>query len=390
MLSILARTPAMTADHHNFYHGRLKHYPPQSDPRVTQERREPGRGSVSPWLSQSEYQDRAGVLQDKLHYLARLLSVSRRTVLLTGSGLRTSSRPGTVDTASWPSPAHSDLASLVERRLISSWVTLCPDGLAQKAGCSQEFLLEVHGSWYDPANPVVRGKGRLRGDLYSRLLREGEEADLVVVLGAQVTAGTVTEVLLQSAVQRSLAGLSLGCVLISPRQTELDGEATLRVFSSAQVVTRLLLQALSLPPSPGLPAGLQCGPAHSGRVRYDREGLRSSTKTTVLNLSPGQRVRLSPGHNCQGSAQIKLRHILRPEPELEKTGRVLSAVQRQRRVEGQGRVVRFSPLQAAWELEVEGVKMLLGTWWMNAAINCSVDFLPIVNIDAKEESVGPE
>ena len=34
MLSILARTPAMTPGHHNFYHGRLKHYPPQSDPRV--------------------------------------------------------------------------------------------------------------------------------------------------------------------------------------------------------------------------------------------------------------------------------------------------------------------------------------------------------------------
>ena len=356
---------------------------------MTEERRETPRGSVVPWLSQTEYQDRPAVLQDKLHYLVRLLAASRRTLLLTGSGLRNSSRAGTVDTSSIPSPAHSALASLVERRLFSCWVQLSPDGLAQKAGCSQEFLLELHGSWYDPANPVVRGKGRLRGDLYSRLVREGEEADLVVALGAPATAGAVTE-LLQAVAQRSLAGLSLGSVLVSPRQTGLDGEATLRLFSPAQPLARLLLQALSLPPSPGRAGCLQCGPVHSARVRYDREGRRSDSKTTVLNLNPGQRVRLSSLHNCQGSAQTKLRHILRPEPELERTGRVLSAVQRQRRAVGEGRVVRFSPLQAAWELELEGVKMLLGTWWMNAAINGSVDFLPLVNMDAREESVGPE
>ena len=132
------------------------------------------------------------------------------------------------------------------------------------------------------------------------------------------------------------------------------------------------------------PMAMRAKPGHIS----DREGLRSSTKTTLLNLQPGQRVRLSPAHNCQGSGQAKLRHILRPEPE--RTGRVLSAVQRQRRVVGEGRVVRFSPLQAAWELELEGVKMLLGSWWMNAAIKGSVDFLPLVNIDAREEAVGPE
>ena len=30
----------------------------------------------------------------------------------------------------------------------------------------------------------------------------------------------------------------------------------------------------------------------------------------------------------------------------------------------QGRVMRFSPVQSAWEMEIEGVKMLLGVWWM--------------------------
>ena len=26
--------------------------------------------------------------------------------------------------------------------------------------------------------------------------------------------------------------------------------------------------------------------------------------------------------------------------------------------------MRFSPVQSAWEMEIEGVKMLLGVWWM--------------------------
>ena len=34
ILSVLSRTPAMGPEHHNFQHGRLKHYPPNSGPKV--------------------------------------------------------------------------------------------------------------------------------------------------------------------------------------------------------------------------------------------------------------------------------------------------------------------------------------------------------------------
>ena len=388
-MKILAKTPVMGHEHHNFYHGRLKHYPPHSEPRVTSQSWHGPRGSTVPWLSLTQYQERPAVLQDKLQYLVRLLLSSRKTLLLTGAGLRRSSRSRSVDSSTSPSPAHTALASLVQRRLVTTWVQLTPHGLAQKAGCPQQFLNEVYGSWYDPSNPVLRGKGRLRADLYERLLRDSLEADLVLVLGAPLSS-TLTDILIQSPAERSLAGLALGSVIINTQQTELDGAATLRLFSPADLVTRLLLQALDLsltsPPS----SGLQCGPGHAARVRYDREGVRSDTRTTVLDLSPGSRVRLSATHNCQESGQAKLRHILRPEPELERRGRVLSAVQRQRRVTGEGRVVRFSPVQSAWELEVEGVKMLLGTWWMDAAISGTVDFLPLVNIEHKEESIATD
>ena len=40
-------------------------------------------------------------------------------------------------------------------------------------------------------------------------------------------------------------------------------------------------------------------------------------------------------------------------------------------------------------MEIEGVKMLLGSWWMEAAIKAQVEFLPIVNIDHQEELLLP-
>ena len=72
---------------------------------------------------------------------------------------------------------------------------------------------------------------------------------------------------------------------------------------------------------------------------------------------------------------------------MQTKGRVLSAVQRQRRPIGEGRIMRFSSVQSAWEMEIEGVKMLLGSWWMEAAIRGQVDILPLVNINHQEEAV---
>ena len=49
--------------------------------------------------------------------------------------------------------------------LIDGVVCLNHDGLLQKAGCPQERLLEVAGSWFDPCNPVLRKSGCMRQEL---------------------------------------------------------------------------------------------------------------------------------------------------------------------------------------------------------------------------------
>ena len=103
MVAQLGKTTVLQPQSRNFQHGRLYNYvlPP---PRVTWKTTEPPRGPGGPaWLTASELQDRPEVLQDKVsrprpcprtplqvRYLARLLSCSRHTVLLTGAGASTS------------------------------------------------------------------------------------------------------------------------------------------------------------------------------------------------------------------------------------------------------------------------------------------------------------
>ena len=62
-----------------------------------------------------------------------------------------------------------------------------PDGLAQKAGFPQERICEVHGSWFDPSNPVVKYSGSLKGHECEWMERETEEADLVLVMGTSLS-----------------------------------------------------------------------------------------------------------------------------------------------------------------------------------------------------------
>ena len=47
--------------------------------------------------------------------------------------------------------------------------------------------MEIHGSWYDPSNPVVCMSGVTRRDLYAKLSSAVASADLVLVLGTSLS-----------------------------------------------------------------------------------------------------------------------------------------------------------------------------------------------------------
>merc|ERR1712093_299411 len=126
----------------------------------------------------SEFQDDDAVVEEKCRQLAELLRLSKKTVLYTGAGISASvigqaARSGQ-NKVGWkgdtrqakPTFTHHVLGFLGRQGLIHSWVQQNHDGLPQKAGFPQECINEIHGSWYDPCNPVVKYSGSLRDRSY--------------------------------------------------------------------------------------------------------------------------------------------------------------------------------------------------------------------------------
>merc|ERR1719388_180153 len=92
-----------------------------------------------------------------------------------------------VGRAGEPTVAHRVMAELNEQGLLHGWVQQNHDGLPQKAGYRQEDINEIHGSWFDPSNPVVLYSGSLRGDLCYDMQTWARTADLVLVLGTSLS-----------------------------------------------------------------------------------------------------------------------------------------------------------------------------------------------------------
>merc|ERR1740129_1627361 len=110
------------------------------------------------------------------------------------------------------------MASLNRRDLLHGWVQQNHDGLPQKAGVKQEVMNEVHGSWFDPSNPVVKHSGKLRDDLFDDMESQADNSDLCLVLGTSLTGLNADQVATKTA-RRSTDAAALGMVIISPQRT---------------------------------------------------------------------------------------------------------------------------------------------------------------------------
>merc|ERR1712115_144512 len=88
-------TPFLEHNEPRFFHGRIYSRSPP-DPEVIWASDEPPREdhSAPTWLTASEFEDSKEVLQDKVQKLARLLTLSRKTVVYTGAGISTSAGVG--------------------------------------------------------------------------------------------------------------------------------------------------------------------------------------------------------------------------------------------------------------------------------------------------------
>lgn len=345
------------------------------------------------WLTASEFTDQEQVLHEKVKHLANLLKLSNKTIIYSGAGIstaagiapaaRSSSNSFTNDltTDAKPTLTHRALASLRGAGLVSDWVQQNHDGLPQKAGYPQEDVIEVHGSWYDPANPVICYDGTLRRDVFSRMKQAKYSADLVLVIGTSLSGLNCDSVALEAA-NKSLLGDALGCVIINLQQTEKDGASTLRIFSDTDQLFKLLIEELSLSIDETvlwqeIPTEIRI------TVPYNRSGIKSQRLKTVLDMSPGKEIRLNPGHNCQGSRQPSLRHVF---------GNTAQEFQVVCRPPGPGRgtVKGYLPALYAWEIEIEGVTLLLGGWWLKTAKTGAMEMIPVINIDPQMGFLGED
>ena len=196
------------------------------------------------------------------------------------------------------------------------------------------------------------------------------KADLVLVIGTSLS-GLNADKMATNPAKNSMSGRSLGTVIINLQQTVCDGGATLRVFAECDKFFEKLLTHLDLSldscPTTTIPE-------NKTLVPYDRFGNKTDKMMMWLDLSKGQKIRLHQDHNCQESQQPVYMHIGASQPHTYR-GSV-----RQPGV-GEGQVVRYSPKNGGWELKVEGVSMLLGGWWLQAAQRGQLASIPLVNID---------
>eukprot|EP00931_Biecheleriopsis_adriatica_P076382 TRINITY_DN50093_c0_g1_i1.p1 TRINITY_DN50093_c0_g1~~TRINITY_DN50093_c0_g1_i1.p1 ORF type:complete len:523 (+),score=102.99 TRINITY_DN50093_c0_g1_i1:63-1631(+) len=334
------------------------------------------------WLTASEYADQPEVFREKVKCLAALLFASRRTMAYTGAGLSVAAGIGMaavgskggagtgmgVATAGEPTLAHCVMAELNRQGLLHGWVQQNHDGLPQKAGYKQEDINEIHGSWFDPSNPVVKYSGSLRGDLFEDMEDQAQEADLVLVLGTSLTGLNADQCVTETA-RRSTAGAALGSVIISPQKTAQDGKASLRIFGKSDDVMKALAAELGLGPrAVGRGRGIRCSadlfPKESRvLVPYDRNGQRSNRVKTYWDLSKGQRIRISSFNNLKGAHQPQDKGLTS---------------------ETVGTVGGRDEKTCSISLVFSGTNKRIGIWWLETAMRGGVEYLPVVNVNAEE------
>jgi len=360
---------------------------PMIAPRKTWESAEPPRDDheAPDWLTASEFEDEPEVARAKCRKLAQLIRLSRKTVLYTGAGISASvigqaARSGS-NTVGWkgnmleasPTFTHFALGLLGREGLAHGWVQQNHDGLPQKAGFPQENINEIHGSWFDPGNPVVKYDGTLHQRSHPWMVDDARTADLVLVLGTSLGGLNADQVATNAAKRSCRPDGALGTVMMNLQQTEQDGKMSLRMFGRSDDLLRLLLGELGFgtaAPEPPL------WPKTSRMlVPYDAEGCRlpkGSRRWMWLDLSDGQQMRLTAGHNIQGARQPAYMHIGAAKP-VEYRGQVRQPCS------GTGVVVRRDDASSSFLLRIEGELMHLGLWWLVSASRGAAEVLPVVN-----------
>lgn len=347
-------------------------------------------------MDASEYRDVEEVLRAKVRVLARLIAQSRRAIVYSGAGLSTgagisdyaSQAPDSVGagvpgagSATFKSPlcaqptlAHRILVALHRAGRVHQWVNQNHDGLPQKAGLPQESINEIHGAFHAPDNPVVDMSGHARADLSEDLQACEREADLVIAVGTSL-CGMKADGLVTSAAERAAehagqedAEQHAGSIIIGLQRTVLDEGATLRLFGRCDEVFGALAEEMGLEVPGAWPEGEYFVPPclqglaeeqYRFEVPYDAAGQRCADGATqMLDLTDDAERAIPRG------------------PHAGATG-VVDGFDRE------GNVRCRLMLKAPKGKLRAPVQMLLGRWWIQAAVDGTVPLVPVVNKPAE-------
>lgn len=256
--------------------------------------------------------------------------------------------------------------------MLHGWVNQNHDGLPQKAGLPQQCINEIHGAWHAPDNPVVPMSGELRGDLYQDLVDCTREADLVLALGTSL-CGMNADQLVTAAAERAARAGDVpdgppGAVIVSLQRTVHDAEASLRLFARCDDVLALVAEELGLAVAPAWPEGEYfVPPALAGRdesellfegLPYDASGARSDASSSSLDLREDAELVITGGMHAGAVGTVD---------GYDREGNVRC---------------RFTLKAPKGKLRAP-VAMLLGRWWVQAAVEGSVPRLPVANPPAE-------
>jgi len=327
-----------------------------------------------------EYLDEETILRAKAQRVAQLLRQAKRAVIYAGAGLSTASGVGDYATkaggnsilaaqggptgfvspySAQPNLGHRVLAVAAHSRVLWRIVQQNHDGLLQKAGVPQELINEIHGSWFDPGNPVLKFDEYLREDLSQDIDAVAREADLVIVLGSSL-AGMSSDRIVSECAQRALneeAG-ALGTVIVSIQRTPQDAASSLRVFATIDGFMQLLAAELGLSPSE-----IQAGTVSAAHrpldndvdvysVPYGPDGklVEGDNPRRMLDLRQGAKLTVTTGNDEGQRAIVVGKHA---------EGHIKLNVQRSAKYGG-----------------VTAVRYL-GMWWVSAAIEGRLDRFPL-------------
>jgi len=242
----------------------------------------------------------------KVKILANLLSKSKKTVVYTGAGISTNSgipdyATKAKDTntkvgklkigrmAARPTLSHCILAHMHKAGYFQRWFQQNHDGLPQKAGFPQLELNEIHGSWFNPGNPVIMMDGNLREDLIFDVFQWARDADFVIVLGTSL-AGMNADQIATKAMSRFERNIGQGACIVNIQNTKHDAGASVRIYNDIDEVLVLLAAELGLkdfnkPLPMDSPSKFETRP-NVFLVPYDEKGqLTRSGRMMELNLS---------------------------------------------------------------------------------------------------------